>query len=82
MKIVKHFSNFFSDLFSEQLIAFVSEERSRGLVYPPGTYFYYGTVRHLSEYKKLTCFTCLTVYYSFWQFFSKRCLFLDHSLSN
>ena len=35
MEIAKHFSYFF---FSEQLIAFVSEERSRGVVYPPGTY--------------------------------------------
>ena len=36
MEIAKHFSYFFS----EQLIAFVSEERSRGVVYPPGTYIF------------------------------------------
>ena len=63
MEIVKHFSDFLI-FFSEQLTAFVSEERSRGIVYPPGTYFYCGAVCHLSEYKKLdfTCWNDLMMY--------------------
>lgn len=78
MKIVKHFSDLF---FSEQLIAFVSEERSRGLVYPPGTYFYCDTVRHLSAQETNLLYVRDNVLL-FLTIFSKGRLFLDHSLSN
>ena len=63
-KLLSIFLIFF--FLSEQLIAFVSEERSRGVVYPPGTYFRYA-VRHLLEYKKID----LMMYLSFWQFLAK-----------
>lgn len=78
MKIVKHFSDLF---FSEQLIAFVSEERSRGPVYPPGTYFYCDTVRHLSAQETNLLYVRDNVLL-FLTIFSKGRLFLDHSLSN